>query len=74
MAGEFYYDNEDVPSVPYYYDATDDCLHADGVYIPFHYREDEITNVLIYESLCRLEILLKDFFQKKYGITLYEYD
>lgn len=74
LAREFYFDNEEMPSIPYYYDAHDDCLHADAVFIPFHHKEEDITDALIFKSLCDLEKLLKEYFETQFGITLYEYD
>ena len=74
MAREFYFTNEDYPSIPYYYDPIDDCLHADAVYVPFHYKEEEITYNVIGEALDALEDALRDYFKREKGITLYEYD
>ena len=73
MAREFYFTNKDYPYIPYYYDPNDDCLHADAVSVPFHYKEEEITNAIIDTSLEKLQFKLMDYFQQK-GITLYEYD
>ena len=74
MAREFYFINKDYPSIPYYYDPDDDCLHADAVSVPFHYDESEINDGVILKSLYFLEDKLIDYFQKEKGITLYEYD
>ena len=74
MAREFYFTNEDYPSIPYYYDPVDDCLHADEVSVPFHYKEDEIDNEIIFEALETLEDVLRTYFKREKGITLYQYD
>lgn len=74
MARKFYFTNKDYPSIPYYYDPTDDCLHADEVSVPFHYKEEEINNGVIFEALETLEDVLRDYFKREKGITLYEYD
>ena len=73
MAREFYFSNEEYPFIPYYYDPYDDCLHADAVSVPFHFKEEEITDTLIEDSLEVLQMNLMDYFQLK-GITLFEYD
>lgn len=73
LALEFYFTNEDYPYIPYYYDPEDDCLHADDVSIPFHYKKEEITDTIISNSLYELQKKLMDSYQQK-GITLYEYD
>ena len=74
MAREFYFTNTDYPFIPYYYDPTDDCLHADEVSVPIHYKEEEITHSVILNSLYSLEDALRDYFKKEKGISLYEYD
>ncbi len=74
MAREFYFTNEDYPSIPYYYDPMDDCLHADEVSVPFHFKEDDITYAVILKSLEALNDAVIDYFEKNKGITLYEYD
>ena len=74
MAREFYFTNEDYPFIPYYYDPRDDRLHADAVSVPFHYKEEEINNEVIFEALETLEDVLRDYFKKEKGITLYQYD
>jgi hypothetical protein len=74
LALEFYFTNEDYPYIPYYYDPNDDCLHADEVSVPFHYKEEEITNKVISDALDALEDKLRDYFEKEKGIILYEYD
>ena len=74
MAREFYFTNEDYPSIPYYYDTVDDCLHADEVSVPFHYKEEEIDNEIIFEALETLEDVLRTYFKREKGITLYQYD
>lgn len=74
MAREFYYTNEDYPFIRYYYDPNDDCLHADAVSVPFHYKEEEITDKIISKTLDALEDKLRDYFEKEKGVTLYEYD
>lgn len=70
---EFYFTNNDYPSIPYYYDPDDDSLHADAVSVPFHYKEEEINDVIIDNSLYDLQMRLMCYYQQK-GITLYEYD
>ena len=74
MAREFYYTNKDYPFIRYYYDPNDDCLHADAVSVPFHYKEEEITNKVISDALDALEDKLRDYFEKEKGVILYEYD
>jgi hypothetical protein len=74
MSRKFYFTNEDYPFIPYYYDPEDDCLHADAVCVPFHYKEEEITYGVIGETLDALEDALRDYFEKEKGITLYDYD
>ena len=74
MAREFYFTNEDYPFIPYYYDPIDDSLHADAVSVPFHYKEEEINNEVIYEALETLENVLRAYFKREKGITLYQYD
>ena len=74
MAREFYFTNEDYPFIPYFYDPIDDCLHADAVCVPLHYKEEEITYRVIGEALDALEDILRDYFKKEKGITLYDYD
>lgn len=74
MARRFYYTNEKYPYIPYYYDPKDDCLHADAVSVPFNYKEEDITDDVIWDALALLEKSLKDFFLQQKGITLYEYD
>lgn len=73
MAREFYFTNEDIPYIPYYYDPSDDCLHSDAVSVPFHYKEEEISYGVILNSLEKLNSAVIEFYQQK-GITLYEYD
>ncbi|MBR4388483.1 MAG: hypothetical protein IKT00_04810 [Prevotella sp.] len=73
LALEFYFTNKEYPYIPYYYDPNDDCLHADDVSVPFHYKEEEITNAVIDKSLYELQMKLMTLFQER-GITLYEYD
>ena len=73
MAREFYYDNKEIPYVSYYYNADDDCLHADCVSIPFNYKEEDITNKIIYESLEMLDEKVREYYLSK-GIELYDYD
>lgn len=73
MAREFYFTNVDHPSIPYYYDPKDSSLHAENVSVPFHYKEHEITNSVIRDSLTQLKSkLIEDY--KMRGIILYEYD
>ena len=60
--------------IPYYYDPIDDCLHADAVCVPFHYKEEDITYKIIGEALDALEDALRDYFKKEKGISLYDYD
>ena len=74
MARRFYYTNEEYPYIPYYYDPEDDRLHADAVSVPFNYKEEEITDDVIWNTLVLLENTLKDYFLRQKGITLYEYD
>ena len=74
MARRFYYTNEEYPYIPYYYNPEDDCLHADAVSVPFGYKEEEITDEVIWDTLVLLEKSLKDYFFHQKGITLYEYD
>lgn len=73
MAREFYYANEDYPYIPYYYDPIDDCLHADAVRVPFHYKNGEITYKVIGESLDELDDALREYFEKEKekGIILF---
>jgi len=73
MAREFYFTNIDYPFIPYYYDPKDDSLHAESVSIPFHYKEHEITNRVIRDSLSKLKEKLKEDYRER-GIILYEYD
>ena len=73
MAREFYYNNDDISCIPYYYDADDDSLHADEVSVPFHYKEDKITNRVIYDTLELLDEKLREHYRSK-GIELYDYD
>lgn len=72
MAREFYFTN--YPAIPYYYDPLDDCLYADAVRVPFHYKDEEITNQVIDDALEVLEDKLREYFEKEKGIILYEYD
>lgn len=74
MARKFYYTNKEYPSIPYYYDPEDDCLHSDAVCVPFHYKQEEITYKVIGEALDLLEDTLREYFKREKGITLYEYD
>ena len=73
MARRFYYDSEEVPYVDYYYSPYDDMLHASGVSIPFHYKEEEISYEVILNSLETLNDAVIGYYKQK-GITLYEYD
>lgn len=73
-ARRFYFDNEDVPFVAYYYDPNDDSLHADGVSVPFHYEKENITNEIIGASLASLKKKLREYYKKEKGINLYDYD
>ena len=74
MSRKFYYMNMEYPFIPYYYDPNDDCIHADAVCVPFHYKEEDITYRVIGETLDVLENALKEYFKKEKGITLYDYD
>lgn len=74
MAREFYFTNEDIPYIPYYYDPSDDCLHSDAVSVPFHYKEEDINNGVIYNALEELQIKLMNYYRVEKGINLYEYD
>ena len=53
-----YFDSEVLPHVEYHYDENDDCLHADVVSEPFHYKIEEITNDIIFKSLDNLHVKL----------------
>ena len=59
--------------ITYYYNADDDCLHADCVSIPFNYKKEDITNKIIYESLEMLDEKVREYYLSK-GIELYDYD
>ena len=73
MAREFYYDNEEFPFIPYFYNEKTDCLQADCVSIPFQYKEEAITNKIIYDSLELLDEKIREYYLSK-GIELYDYD
>ena len=40
----------------------------------FSYKEEDITDEVIWDTLVLLENSLKDYFFRQKGITLYEYD
>ena len=63
-----------MPEVPYYFDPIDNTLRADPVSVSFPYKEEEITNAIIYEALSALEDVLREYYKNEKGIILYDFD
>lgn len=70
MLQAFYYDNEDIPYIEYFYDDNDKTLVAANVSVPFEYEIAEINCHRLDRSLCELEKKLIDYYKNELGIEL----
>ena len=68
-----WFDSQEIPYVEYYYDETDDCLHANNAIVPFHYEVEDINLELFDRCLNELHLLVREEY-KKNGILLKFYD
>lgn len=65
-----FFDNDDVPYIPYWYDEMTDSFMTEYVLVPIAHNTEDINFDVIYDYIDELEGKLMEHFKNKYDIEL----
>lgn len=65
-----FFDNDDVPYIPYWYDEMTDSFMTEYVLVPIAHNTEDINFDVIYDYIDELEGKLMEYFKNKYDIEL----
>lgn len=70
----FFFLNDDIPNIDYWYDAESDSIATEYASIRFDCETDKIDTGIVCKMLYKLEDLLTDYFKKNFGVELISID